>query len=112
MRKEGYLMIDHRASPGLDGNFMRDIGLGGPSLPEGLLFESGIATCAHCNAIVVLQPLRTRARGHCAKCDRYICDTPACHKDCTPFDKILDEAETRAYREQQNNLTLRFNLQG
>jgi hypothetical protein len=110
MRREGYLMIDHRASPGLEDGFMTKIGLNGPSLSEGKLFESGIATCSHCNTVVILQPLRTRDRGHCQKCDAYICDNPACHKDCTPFNKVLDIAETRAYREQQNNLTLRFNL--
>lgn len=110
MLKEGYLMIDHRASPGLPDNFLRDAGLRGAAVNEGKILESAIATCAHCNTIVVLNPLRVRDRNNCRKCDAYICDNPACHKDCVPFDKILDEAEARAYREQQNNLTLRFNL--
>ena len=112
MRKEGYMMIDHRASPGLPENFMRNLGFNAPTSGEGKLLETAIAVCCHCNTGVVLNPLRQRDRNHCTKCDAYVCDNPACHKDCTPFSKILDQAETRAYREQQSNLTLRFNLQG
>jgi hypothetical protein len=86
MRKSpfGELTIDHRASPGL------------PGMPK--LFETATCMCAHCNTLVVLNPLRTRERGHCRKCSAYICDNPACHAECTPFTKILDDAERDALR--------------
>lgn len=98
-RKEGWLMIDHRASPGLPADFYQKIGLAQtlrPELGEGKLFEAPTLTCAHCQAMVVINPARTRARGYCPKCDSYVCDNPACHANCTPISKILDEAEKRA----------------
>lgn len=80
----GELTIDHRASPGM------------PGMPS--FFETATAMCAHCNTLVVLNPLRTRERGHCRKCDAYICDKPGCHVECEPFNKILDEAERAALK--------------
>jgi hypothetical protein len=100
-RSEGYLLVDHRASPGLPENFMRDLGLLGPSVTEGRMFEAATQTCSHCNAVVVLEPRRTRARGYCRKCDGYICDLCS-GRDCIPFDKILDDAEKQAYRDTIN----------
>lgn len=61
-RQEGYLFVDHRASPGTR------------IVPEGTVFESATKRCAHCAAVVVVNPLRTRARGYCPKCDDYVCD--------------------------------------
>jgi hypothetical protein len=109
--REGELYIDHRASPGLPPDFYRRIGLVAPEAPGGAVVERATVTCCHCNAVVVLNPLRTRARGHCFKCDAYVCDNPACHRDCTPFDKTLDDAEKRAYREQQQQMLTGFILQ-
>ena len=100
-RSEGYLLVDHRASPGLPENFMRDIGLDGPTVTEGRMHEAATKTCAHCCAVVILEPLRVRARGYCPKCDAYVCDHCA-GRECTPFDKILDDAEKQAYREPTN----------
>lgn len=97
--REGELLIDHRASPGMPAGFM------GIPCPEGSVREFATMTCAHCNAVVVLNAGRTRDRGHCHKCDAYICDSPACHANCTPFAQILDNAEKLAYRAQQNALT-------
>ncbi len=80
--QEGYLLIDHTMSPGL------------PGLPA--KFETATITCCHCNRIYVLNPERTRARGHCRKCDAYVCDAPACHLDCTPLKKTLDRLQEAA----------------
>ncbi len=102
--REGELMIDHRASPGLPAGFYRSIGLEGLDCPEGSLAEAATITCAHCNTVVIMNPDRSRARGHCHKCDAYVCDNPACHRDCTPFSKILDVTEAHAYRAGQNLL--------
>ncbi len=60
--QEGYLFIDHRASPGTI------------SVPEGKLFEGATITCSHCQRMVVLNHDRTRERGYCPHCDHYICD--------------------------------------
>lgn len=87
--KEGCLEIDHRSSPGT------------AAVPEGTRYESATATCAHCNAIVVLNPGRTRQRGYCRRCDAYICD--ACQaKECLPFDKVMDMEFLKIYRKEQN----------
>lgn len=107
---EGYLLIDHKASPGLPPDFMQKLGLDGPAVAGGASYESPTITCVHCGTIVVLNPQRTRPRNHCRKCDDYICDNPACSLDCKPFNKILDEAEKLAYREHQNKLVTSFNL--
>lgn len=63
--KEGYLLIDHRASPG------------NADVPEGQVFESAVLTCSHCQTAVVLRPDRSRERHYCMGCDHYICDVCA-----------------------------------
>jgi hypothetical protein len=88
---EGYLLIDHRNSPGLTPDLVGHDGSRTPIVGKGQLYESATITCAHCQVIVILNPLRTRARGYCQKCDAYICDRPACHLACTPFEAVIDE---------------------
>jgi hypothetical protein len=112
--REGYLMIDHRASPGLPDGFMRSLGLEGFEAPEGKVIDGATLTCAHCGVVQVKNPGRTRERGQCFKCDDYICDGCSLKMKlghpCKPHVKTLDDAEKRAYREQQNSLVSRFNL--
>ncbi len=94
-KREGYLEINHSMSPGFYGH---------PLLGEGKIFETATQTCAHCNDIVVMNPLRRRARGYCPKCDSFICD--ACQaKECLPFDKVLDDQLLETYRKGQRKLT-------
>lgn len=63
---EGYLMIDHRASPGT------------PQVPGGTLFEAAAMQCAHCNSVNIRNPGRTRERASCFKCGgMYVCDNCA-----------------------------------
>jgi hypothetical protein len=73
--REGYLLIDHRESPGFSCN---EVGPQAASLfGAGKKFEGSTLTCAHtlCGGrVVVINPLRTRERGHCYQCDRFICD--------------------------------------
>lgn len=78
--REGYLMIDDRAS-------------------GGGLFESATITCSHCQTVVVLNPLRTRARGFCRKCDHYICDNPGCNYECVPIEKVFDDLQNKAFKD-------------
>jgi hypothetical protein len=73
-RFDGYLMIDHRASPGVPEDIARKTGFDPKMLAEGKLLESATITCAHCLGVVVKHPMRIRPRGYCPQCDRYLCD--------------------------------------
>ena len=88
LRRAGYMTIDHRASPGLPGSKF---------LGEGSFFEADTLTCNHCQTPVVMNPDRVRARGHCSKCDKYLCDwcAAAYHqsKICRPFAQVVDELQ-------------------
>src|SRR6266516_1750203 len=93
---EGYLMIDHRESPGL--TLEQSRAAGGPALPvgKGSFFQSATYNCSHCSALIVKNPLRTRERGYCPKCDRYVCDWCEAERvrsggACRPFSKVIDE---------------------
>lgn len=77
MSQEGYLMIDHRASPGIPEDIARMFGLDSKHCGEGKMLEQATMTCLHCKNAVVKNPDRIRARGFCAQCNGYICDT--CH---------------------------------
>lgn len=87
---EGYLLIDHRHSPGLTPGEVPDMGLDAPIVGAGQLYESATITCSHCQVTVVLNPLRTRERGYCTKCDHYVCDNPGCNRECLPMVRVLD----------------------
>ncbi len=82
--REGWLYVDDRASGGQLGEY--------PTF-----------TCNHCQAVVVMNPQRTRERGYCRGCDSYICD--ACEavrvqtRRCVTFDQIADQVLAAA--EQQ-----------
>lgn len=87
----GYLVIDHKDSPGIKPEdipfqLRNSTIITGP----GQISERDIQFCSHCGAQVILNPLRERPRGYCAKCDHYICDNPICNKECIPLKKILD----------------------
>ena len=93
MKDGGYLMIDHRASPGLPEDVARNVGLDPKYAGEGKLFEAATLTCSHCKCAVIKNPLRTREREFCMKCYHYICDfcaAAARHPDYvhTTFEKI------------------------
>src|SRR3990167_233972 len=75
--KEGYLLVDHRASPGIPANIARQSGYDPALCGEGKTFEAATMTCAHCTNSVILNPERVRKREYCNKCDAYICDY--CH---------------------------------
>jgi hypothetical protein len=57
-KDNGWLMIDNRAAG------------------EGMQ-EMHTMSCSHCSGVVVLNPLRIRARAYCRSCDHYICDSCA-----------------------------------
>lgn len=77
MRKqihEGYVVIDHRSSPGFTEQEARLAGYEPVHVAEGQLFEAKTNHCNHCGTVVILNPLRTRERALCVYCDKYVCD--------------------------------------
>lgn len=94
--QEGYLMIDHRASPGISEEVARLSGFDPAQCGEGKLFETATLTCMHCKIAVVKNPLRVRERPFCMKCNHYICDV--CQSKTTqpdyvhaPFEKVIED---------------------
>lgn len=78
---EGYLEIDHRESPGVTLESCVAAGINpsaAPLVPKGQRYESATISCTHCQAVVILNPLRTRERHWCGYCDHYVCDNPVC----------------------------------
>lgn len=67
---EGCLIIDHRESPGITPEQARF----GPAVGKGKMLEAPTYSCVHCQRVVIMNPLRTRARVYCGKCDDYVCD--------------------------------------
>lgn len=98
--KEGYLLIDHRDSPGLSDEVVHHADLP-PGSGRGV-FEAPTYTCSHCCRVVVLNPNRRRDREYCSKCDRYICDQCGIAMSqsgvCRPFSQICDEVREAGSR--------------
>ena len=93
--KEGYLQIDHRASPGTR------------KVPGGQNYESATATCVHCSIPITLDPRRTKRKEYCSACDGYICYVCAAARKQPGYihvniNQALDELERDAYRLIQN----------
>ncbi len=96
----GYLHIDHRDSPGLTARDVANMP-GAFAVPGGSVLERDVLTCSHCERAVVLEPLRTRDRGYCQKCNHYVCDscelirakTGACIPIKQTLDRMLNYAE-------------------
>lgn len=102
-RHEGYLMIDNRAGGTVPDEIVT---LAGMPVGSGRgLFEAPTYTCSHCQVVVVLNPIRTRERAYCPKCDHNICDGCGAARAanggaCKPFKQVLDEVEEAASRGQ------------
>lgn len=105
MKQMGYLMVDHRASPGLPEDVARLAGYDPKQCGEGQLYEVDTLCCSHCNACVVPNVMRTRPRAKCMECDNaqghYICDGCDFIRNQpgyvhAPFKKFIDETIDRA----------------
>lgn len=94
--QEGYLLVDHRASPGLPEDVAVASGYDPKLCQEGKMFEAASLTCSHCKVSVIKNPLRTRERANCPKCGYHyicdICDFKTTQPDYShlPYDKIVD----------------------
>jgi hypothetical protein len=95
-QREGYLYIDHRASPGIPEELAIKLNLDPQRVKGGQIFESATLRCCHCTVQVIKNPLRTRERYNCMKCGgKYLCDGCAAESrlpgyDHTPFEKKVD----------------------
>lgn len=91
----GYLIIDHRDSPGLSPADVAHVP-GAVAVPKGTVTERDVQQCTHCQRQIVLNPLRERPRGYCPKCHHYICDTCEAIRiktlACVPFAVVEDRA--------------------
>lgn len=106
-RNLGYLQIDHRNSPGLTEEFLRTkANIPGKPAPMAIgskLFEADTYRCPHCHGVVLKNPLRERPRNYCRSCDAYTCDNPACNAGCLPKEKLMDVAESAAYKARESH---------
>ena len=102
--QEGYLLIDNSVNPGLTDEQVITSGLP-PGAGKGI-FEAPTYTCSHCQLVVVLNPLRTRDRGYCPKCDHYVCDRCEGVRvqtgQCKTFNEIIAEAQEQATKRPQS----------
>ncbi len=100
---EGYLMVDHRASPGLTPEEAVRLGYSPGLVGEGQLFETKTNHCNHCGTVVIINPLRTRERSYCSYCDKYICD------NCGISSKLPDYVHKTYIQQQEEGLTFYSN---
>lgn len=101
---EGYVMIDHRASPGFTEEEARTLGYEPQHVASGQLFETKTNHCNHCGTVVIINPLRTRERPHCVYCDKYICD------NCGVNMKLPDYVHKTYKQQLEEGLTYLSNL--
>jgi len=89
-KHEGYLLIDHRASPGIskgEVEKLRKLGHNMPFIKEGSVLEYKTKRCAHCGGVVVFNPARA---GHCYKCDKFTCVGCSILGNCKPIEALAD----------------------
>lgn len=104
MKNEGYLLIDHQASPGLTPEDFKKVGITEHGLKKlgldmkefgpGKRLERATKRCCHCGNQVFLNPEREKPRNFCRTCPPgldYVCDRKECHFDCAPYRKKLDK---------------------
>lgn len=93
---EGYLLIDHRDSPGVPDEIMVAQGL--PAGSGKKVFECATYTCNHCERVVVAyrESGSGNEPGYCPKCDHYVCKTceaarVASGGACYPFKAMIQD---------------------
>lgn len=101
-RLEGELTIDNRHAPAFSPEEIARLGKPGAIGGNGFQ-QFPILTCSHCQKQMIVQPLRTRERPYCRKCDHYICDDCALIAklnggECEPFNAKLDRLQEEAGR--------------
>jgi hypothetical protein len=99
---EGYLLIDHRDSPGLSEEAVHNAGMP-PGSARGV-FEVATFTCSHCCRVVIIDPRSTNSPPYCAGCNRYICKTCGAIKaltgECKTFLQVVEEHQEAVSRQE------------
>lgn len=107
---EGCIIIDHRESPGITPAQAQGYG---PAVGKGQLWESPTYSCVHCQRVVVMNPLRTRARVFCVKCDDYVCDECEAMRVLNPqiphrsFAQVVEDVQNAAALGLSTDVALR-----
>lgn len=94
---EGELLLDHRNSPGVPVEMLRQAGL--PDIAGRGLFEAPIYTCGHCQrgVVVIVKAFGVREKRYvCSGCRKVICEGCAREKAltgiCKPFEaRVLEQ---------------------
>lgn len=106
-RHEGYLLIDHRNSPGVPADVMIAQGIAPEAGRQDSIFETSTFTCSHCETVVVMNPKRTRSRGYCSKCDHYVCDECEAKRFasgvCLPFKAMVEQTLNQLAKQPQTS---------
>jgi hypothetical protein len=121
MKKMGYLIVDHSASPGLPEDFARWAGYDPKLVGEGKIYECDTMGCSHCGGHVVPNMFRTRERAKCFECDNreghYICD--GCDYlrrqpgyTHTPLVRVIDQLRSRKQIDEANTVVIRSSIPG
>lgn len=93
-QREGYLLVDHRASPGIPEEVAVKIGMDPKLVAEGRMLEAATLTCAHCKGVIVRNPFRLRERTTCPKCsNKYLCDLCGFRATLPDYDHMPYEAQ-------------------
>lgn len=100
---EGYLLLDNSVNQGVPEALVHQAGF-----PVGAArgkFECATITCSHCQTVLIVNPLRTRPRAWCSKCDHYLCDAcgMALHQTgvCRTFKQVAEEVVEAAVKAEQ-----------
>ena len=93
---EGYVLIDHTQGEGITPEVAATGPAGTMPVGRGMRFEAPTLNCSHCTRLIVLNPQRTRERGYCPKCDRYVCDDCEAKRvasggECYTFKQRIDD---------------------
>jgi hypothetical protein len=92
---EGYLLVDHRDSPGITPEEAAKAGRGTLAVGKGQRLECATYMCHVCEAHVVINPKRTRERHYCGVHDAYSCDRCAnimrSAGRCRSFKEVIDD---------------------
>ena len=93
MRQQGYTIVDN-GGPCITEEQARTLGLPSDYATRSVV-EMDTLHCRHCGGCVIKNPDRSRPRGHCMKCDWYVCD-PCDFKMSLPdyvHETILEKAD-------------------
>lgn len=96
--QEGYVLIDHRNSPGITPEFLAANRIDAPAVGAGQVFESALSVCHGCGAQIILNPNRSRPREWCMVHDGYLCDSCAVTRKLTGSCVPLRERMYRIYK--------------